>query len=194
MTLRLGWFTTARGAGSRAMYETVSEAIASGALDAEMAVVFCNRDPGEDALTDQFFELARSYGHTLVTRSSVAHRRAAGGARSRPGEALPEWRAEYDRLVAEDLAAHPFDLGVMAGYMLIFTAAFVADRPLLNLHPALPGGPAGTWREVIRALIRGRAAESGVMLHLATAAVDAGPVVATCRYTLHDPHAGPALG
>ena len=187
MTLRLGWFTTARGAGSRALYETVSEAIAGGALDAEMAVVFCNRDPGEDAVTDGFFDLVRSYGHPLVTRSSVAHRRAAGGPRSRSGEALPQWRAQYDGLIAGDLAAHAFDLGVMAGYMLIFTPEFVRDRPLLNLHPALPGGPAGAWREVIRALIRERAAWSGVMLHLATATVDAGPVVAYCRYTLHDP-------
>ena len=80
---------------------------------------------------------------------------------------------------------HPFDLGVLAGYMLIFGPAFVSRHALLNLHPALPDGPAGTWREVIRHLIRSRAAESGVMLHLAIPEVDMGPVVAYCRYALH---------
>src|SRR5690606_28678919 len=61
---------------------------------------------------------------------------------------------------------------------------FVERHPLLNLHPALPSGPVGTWREVIRELIRARAPESGVMVHLAIPEVDAGPVAAYCRYPL----------
>ena len=186
MTLRLGWFTTARGAGSRAMYETVAGAIADGEIDAEIAFVFCNRDPGEDEVTDRFFELVRANRQPLVTRSSVRYRRSVGGRRSRAGAPLPVWRVEYDRLAEQQLAEHPFELGVLAGYMLIFSGEFVARHPLLNLHPALPGGPVGTWREVIRALMRERATESGVMLHLAIAEVDAGPVVAYCRYPLRD--------
>ena len=184
MTLRLGWFTTARGSGSRAMYETVADAIASGQIEAEFAFVFCNRDPGEDETTDGFFELVRANGHPLVTRSSVRYRRSVGGDRSRPGAPLPAWRADYDALVDGDLAEHLFDVGVLAGYMLIFTGGFVERHPLLNLHPALPDGPTGTWREVIRELIRGRATESGVMLHMAIPDVDDGPVVAFCRYSL----------
>ncbi|MSQ41805.1 MAG: phosphoglycerate transporter [Dehalococcoidia bacterium] len=187
MTLRLGWFTTARGEGSRAMYETVAAAIAAGELDAEFAFVFCNRDRGEDGVTDAFFELVRVNAHPLVTRSSVSFRHTAGGERSRFGETLPPWRERYDEQVERALDGRPFDLGVLAGYMLIFTAGFVSRHPLLNLHPALPGGPAGTWREVIRALIRGGARESGVMLHLAIAEVDAGPVVACCRYPIRGP-------
>ena len=187
MTLRLGWFTTARGSGSRAMFEAVVEAIASGALDAEFAVVFCNRERGEAEATDAFFELVTRKGIPLVTRSSVAYRRSAGGERSRPGDPLPPWRIDYDHSVAEALAAHRFDVGVLAGYMLIFGREFVDEHALLNLHPALPEGPAGTWQEVIRALIRQRATESGVMVHLAVAEVDAGPVVAYCRYPLRGP-------
>lgn len=189
MTLNLGWFTTARGAGSRSMFEAVTGAIDTGVLDARITVVFCNREPGEDPVTDQFFALVRERGIPLVTCSSVRFRLAHGGVRSRSGEPLPEWRTAYDRAVAEGLRDYPFDLGVLAGYMLIFGAEFVSSRVLLNLHPALPGGPTGTWREVIRMLIRTRAAESGVMLHLAIAEVDAGPVVAYCRYSLR----GPAL-
>ena len=184
MTLRLGWFTTARGSGSRAMFEAVSEAMGSGALDAEFAVVFCNRERGEAETTDAFFDLVTREGIPLVTRSSVAYRRSVGGERSRPGDPLPPWRIDYDRSVAEALAAHHFDVGVLAGYMLIFGREFVDEHALLNLHPALPEGPAGTWQEVIRTLIRQRATESGVMVHLAVAEVDAGPVVAYCRYPL----------
>jgi len=75
--------------------------------------------------------------------------------------------------------------------MLIFEREFVSQHVILNLHPALPTGPAGTWREVIRHLIRTRAAESGVMMHLAIPEVDAGPVVAYCRYPLDDPELAP---
>src|SRR5690606_5044607 len=55
MTFRFGWFTTARGPGSRGMYEAVAKAIADGRLDAEFAFVFANRERGENPLTDSFF-------------------------------------------------------------------------------------------------------------------------------------------
>lgn len=184
MTLRLGWFTTARGPGSRAMFDAVTRAIAEGAIDARISVVFSNREPGEDPVTDGFFARVRELGIALVTRSSVKFRRTASGELSRPGAPLPDWRIAYDRAVYDALARHRFDLGVMAGYMLIFEREFVARHSLLNLHPALPGGPAGTWQEVIRALIREHALVSGVMLHVAVADVDAGPLVAYTRYPI----------
>lgn len=191
MTLALGWFTTARGPGSRALFEAVVAAIDGGALDARIAVVCCNREPGEDAVTDGFLRRVEELRLPLVARSSVAFRRAHGGARSQPGTPLPPWRDAYDADLDGALRAHPFALGVLAGYMLIFGAAFVARHPLLNLHPALPGGPAGTWREVIRALIRAHARESGVMLHMAIPDVDAGPVASCCRYALDGPALAP---
>lgn len=188
MTLRLGWFTTARGPGSRAMFEAVVAARASGLLSGvEFAVVFCNRDRGEDEVTDEFLDRVESLKIPLVTMSSVAYRRRVGGERSRSGEPLPAWRRDYDHDVDRALEGFPFDLGVLAGYMLIFEREFSRSHPLLNLHPALPEGPIGTWREVIRSLIRTGAAESGVMLHLAIPEVDAGPVAAYCRYPIHGP-------
>ena len=120
----------------------------------------------------------------LVTLSSVRFRREHGGERSRPNEPLPEWREAFDQEVARLVDPHGAEVGVLAGYMLIFTPPFVSRHPILNLHPALPGGPAGTWREVIRHLIRTGADESGAMIHLAIPEVDAGPVAACCRYAI----------
>lgn len=191
MTLRIGWLTTGRGEGSRALYRATRDAITAGALSAELAVLFCNRDAGEAEATDALLDEVRGDGVPVVTRSSVAFRRARSGARSQPGAPLPAWRADYDRAVDLALAPHPFDVGVLAGYMLILTADFVGRHTLLNFHPALPTGPAGTWREVIRELIRSGATESGVMTHLAVAEVDAGPVATFCRYPLRDEELDP---
>ena len=184
MTLRVGWYTTGRGAGSRGMFEAVRNAIRAGTLDAEFAFVFCNREPGEDPATDAFFEIVRAESIPLVTLSSVRFRKEQGGPRSRPGAPLPEWREAYDAEVARLVDAHSAEIGVLAGYMLIFTAPFLRTHRLLNLHPALPGGPTGTWREVIRELIRSGASESGVMAHLAIPEVDMGPVASFCRYDI----------
>jgi phosphoribosylglycinamide formyltransferase-1 len=152
-----------------------------------IAFVFANRDRGEDPVTDEFFAQIDADGIPLIAMSSVAFRKRAGGERSRPGAPLPRWRFEYDEAIAQAIAAHRFDVGVLAGYMLIFTAPFVERFPLLNLHPALPTGPIGTWREVNRELIRTSASESGVMMNLAIPEVDEGPVVGYCRYPITGP-------
>jgi folate-dependent phosphoribosylglycinamide formyltransferase PurN len=55
---------------------------------------------------------------------------------------------------------------------------------MLNLHPAAPGGPTGTWQEVIWQLMKSRAQETGVMMHLVTPELDRGPVVSYCRFSL----------
>ena len=169
------------------MYEAVVDAINDGSLDAAISFVFANRDRGEDAVTDDFFARIDADGIPLIAKSSVRYRRAVGGERSQPGATLPEWRTAFDREIAEAIASYRFDAGVLAGYMLIFTPPFVERFPLLNLHPALPTGPIGTWREVNRALIRKSATESGVMVNLAIPAVDKGPVVGYCRYPIAGP-------
>jgi phosphoribosylglycinamide formyltransferase-1 len=169
------------------MYEEVQNAIADGSLDARISFVFSNRDRNDHPVTDSFFERVAADGIPLYTRSSVAYRKAIGGERSRPDQPLPSWRESYDREVGGLISGHRFDVSVLAGYMLIFTAPFVERFPLLNLHPALPSGPIGTWREVIRELIRTNADETGVMIHLAIPQVDLGPVLAYCRYRIDDP-------
>ena len=184
MTLRIGWFATARGQTSGKLLAGALAAIADGRLDAEVVVVFCNRDPGEDANADAFHEQVRVAGIPLVTLSSRQFRRAAGGQVARKGEPLPEWRRAYDREVMRSLAPHEFDIGVLAGYMLIFGEEAAAKWDLLNLHPAAPGGPKGMWQDVNRQLIAHGADSAGVMIHLATPELDEGPVVTYCKYPI----------
>ena len=191
MTLRVGWFSTGRGEGSRRLLAAAVDAIRRGELDAEIAFVFCNRERGEYEATNGFLDLVALFGIPSLALSSRRFRREQAGALSRPGEPLPSWRTEYDRRVAELLAPHPFDIGVLAGYMLVFTREIVDRYPLLNLHPAQPGGPTGTWQEVIWQLIDSKAERSGVMIHLATEELDRGPPMAYCIYSLRGPDFDP---
>ena len=55
---------------------------------------------------------------------------------------------------------------------------------MINLHPAAPGGPAGTWQEVIWQLIGNEAEETGVMMHMVTPKLDKGPPVAYCTFQI----------
>jgi folate-dependent phosphoribosylglycinamide formyltransferase PurN len=163
------------------------EAITAGRLDAEIAVVFCNRAPGEDENTDALLEQVRASGTPFVTLSSRDFRNRVGGAVARKGEALPSWRRDYDREAMRLLEPYDFDLGVLAGFMLIFGEEAAARWDLLNLHPAAPGGPAGMWQDVIWRLIEQNADRAGVMVHLATPELDGGPVITYCTYSIRGP-------
>ena len=174
--LNIGWFSTGRGEGSRGLLRFVQERIDRGLLDARIQFVFSNRDRGQATGSDRFFDLVDSYDLPLVTRSSARYRRS----RSPSGLSWEELRPEYDRLVLEDLKDYRPDVCVLAGYMLIVSGEMCRRFSLLNLHPALPDGPIGTWQTVTWELIRQRAARTGAMIHLATEELDRGPVVSYC--------------
>ena len=171
MTINLGWFSTGRGEGSLGLLRFVQERILKGEIDARIEFVFSNRDPGEAEGSDRYFQQVRDYGLPLVNFSSRDFRRRAGGA-------FADHREEYDREVMDRLARFKPDLCVLAGYMLIVAGEMCHHYNMLNLHPALPDGPVGTWQEVIWSLIESRADTTGAMVHLVTEDVDRGPVVA----------------
>ena len=184
MTLNVGWYTTAGGSGSKAMFESVIDSINAGVLDAKISFVFVNRELGESTATDKFMDIVEENNIPLVAKSSVNFRKAAGEPISRNKDQLPPWRYRFDREILDLTEQYPADIGVMAGYMLIFTGSFVEKRLLLNLHPALPSGPIGTWQDVIHELMRSNVRTSGVMAHLAVPEVDRGPPVTFCSYPL----------
>ena len=168
--LSLGWFSTGRGPGSLGLLKHVQGLIAAGLLDARIEFVFTNRAPGEAEGSDRFLRQVRDYGLPLVYHSSRRARRALGGP-------LSEHRGEYDRQVMSRLDGFAPDVCVLAGYMLIVGAEMCRRYDMLNLHPALPTGPVGTWQEVIWQLIEARSDATGAMVHLVTEEVDRGPVV-----------------
>jgi len=129
---------------------------------------------GESPETDIFMEQVRGYGLPLLCLSRREFNKQYPSAP----------RSQYDAQVMKLIEPRPADAIVLAGYMLVASAELCRRYPLVNLHPALPGGPAGTWQEVIWKLIDRRVAESGVMIHLATPDLDEGPVIAYCRYSL----------
>ena len=186
--LRIGWFSTGRGEGSRGLLRFVYERLAD--IDARIEFVFSNRAPGEAEGSDEYFRLVREYALPLITHSSSTFRRRRGGR-------FADHRAEYDAEVMGLLAGYRPDVCVLAGYMLIASGELCRAYPLLNLHPALPDGPIGTWQEVVWQLIEQRAPRTGAMMHLATEVVDRGPVVSYVTVPLDTPEMEPhwlALG
>ena len=182
--LRIGWFATGRSEGSQKLLRAAVDAIRERRLDAQIAFVFSNRERGQARATDEFFGQVESYGIPLLTLSDRRYRREQGGAIARSGEPLPAWRTAYDREVAELIAPYAFDIGMLAGYYLITTAPLYESQPLLNLHPAAPGQPAGTWQEVTWQLIDERPEHGGVRIHLVSGELDAGAIVTYCTYPL----------
>ena len=86
-------------------------------------------------------------------------------------------REDFDRELAERVAAHSVDLVVGAGYMRVLSPTFLERFPaVLNVHPSLLPEFRGL-RAVERALEAG-VAETGVTVHFMVEEVDAGPVVA----------------
>lgn len=183
--LKIGWFSSGGGKGSRNLLTAVANAIEQSSLNAQLSFVFCSRDTGEAPETDMFFELIDSYGIPLETLSYRDFKKAHGASpQEAAGEQLPGWRLDYDRQVMFLLEKYPVDICVLAGYMLVVGPEMCQKYAMLNLHPAQPGGPVGTWREVIWKLIDQKAERSGVMMHLVTPELDKGPVVTYCTYPI----------
>jgi folate-dependent phosphoribosylglycinamide formyltransferase PurN len=68
--------------------------------------------------------------------------------------------------------------------MLVATDVLCDRFDMLNLHPAAPDGPPGTWQGVIWWLMEEGIDHSGVRMHLATTELDMGPPVAYCTYPI----------
>lgn len=55
---RLAWFSTGRDKAARDLLQAVTDAIKNGNINAEIALVFSNREPGEAEESNRFFKLA----------------------------------------------------------------------------------------------------------------------------------------
>ena len=87
-------------------------------------------------------------------------------------------RKDHEKLLVSILKDQKVDLVVLAGYMRIFTPYFInAFRGrILNIHPSLL--PAFKGAHAIRDAFKAGVRETGVSVHMVTAALDAGRVLA----------------
>jgi len=190
---RIGWFSSGRDEAARELLQVVFDEIRNGAIEGRISFVFVTRDRGERAESDKFIEFAEGLGLKVIClshrRFEPELRKAALKEYKELGEDSPlmlDWRRKYDAQVMAKLANYQPDLIVLAGYMLITSPEICYEYKMINLHPALPGGPKGTWQEVVWQLMEERAQKTGVMMHLVTPELDAGPAIAFCEFSISD--------
>jgi folate-dependent phosphoribosylglycinamide formyltransferase PurN len=184
---KIGWFSTGRGPGSRNLLTIALKNIDDGIINARISFVFCSREQGEAEGSDLYLKTVKDHGLDLISFSSRTFKpemRKKG--KERP-EMMRQWRIEYDREIMSRLQRYQSDINVLAGYMLIVGEEICEKYTMINLHPAAPDGPAGTWPEVIWELMEKRASQSGVMIHLVTKELDKGPPITFCTFPIRDP-------
>lgn len=152
--------------GSGSNLQAMIDAVQEGRLKARIAVVVSNRKAA--------YGLERAEKAGIPTRYHPL----------KPYRDAGKERAEYDADLAVILAEYAPDWVVLAGWMHIFTDAFLRHYPqrIVNLHPALPGQFPGSHAidDALAAFERGEVAHTGVMLHLVPdERVDEGPALAT---------------
>ena len=173
--MNIGWFSTGRDEAACQLLQAVQDKSYSGDINGKIGFVFSNREPGESKESDLFFKLVRSYNIPLIR---LSHKKFKTDREEK------EWRIKYDREVHKKIEPFAPDLCVLAGYMLIVSEELCQKYDMINLHPAHPGGPTGSWQEVIWALIQNKAATTGAMMHLVTPELDRGPVISYCLFSI----------
>ena len=141
--------------------QALMDAIAEGDLDAEIVLVLSNRP--------------KAFGIIRAQQAGIS-------TKILPFNKKEQSRAAYDQQVADVIAGVSAELIVLAGWMHILSAEFLARFPqqVINLHPALPGQFAGTHaiERAFAGFEAGELSESGCMVHYVVPEVDAGPVIA----------------
>jgi phosphoribosylglycinamide formyltransferase 1 len=148
--VRLGILISGRGSN----FEAISNNIARGKLDAEIAIVIGNRAsaPG--------LEIARERGIPIRIIPSLGMDREA-----------------YDKLLIDELRTHEVELVCLAGFMRLLSANFVRAFPnrVLNIHPSLL--PAFPGLDAQRQALEHGVKITGCTVHFVDEFLDSGPIV-----------------
>jgi phosphoribosylglycinamide formyltransferase 1 len=140
------------GRGSN--FEAIADNVASGSLEADIAVVISNRPEARGLL------VGRERGiHSVALASRGMDREA------------------YDRALIDELRKYDADLICLAGYMRMLSAGFVRQFPnrVLNIHPSLL--PAFPGLDAQRQALEYGVKISGCTVHFVDEYLDAGPVL-----------------
>ena len=151
MNRRLGVLISGRGSN----LQSLIDAIASGQLNATIAVVISNIENAAG------LERARTAGIEAVV---LSHRGWAS-------------RDDYDRALVRELQSRDVSVVCLAGFMRIVGTPLIEAYPnaIMNIHPALlPSFPGVDAQQ--QAIDHG-VKVSGVTVHLVTVELDGGPIV-----------------
>lgn len=153
--LRLGVLASGRGSNLQA----IIDAIETGSLPAQIAVVVSNRREA------QALARARKHGATEVFLDP------------KPFLGRPDTREAYDRALLDILQKYEVELVLLAGYMKIVTTVLVGAFPnrMMNIHPALL--PAFPGLDVQKKALEHGVKISGCTVHFVTEGVDEGPII-----------------
>jgi len=135
--------------------QALIDAIASGGLNATIAVVISNRQDAGG------LERARAAGIEAIV---ISHRDFGS-------------RDDYDRALARELRARDVGVVCLAGFMRLVGTELIDVFPsrILNIHPSLL--PAFPGLDAQQQAIEHGVRVSGVTVHLVTAELDGGPIV-----------------
>jgi phosphoribosylglycinamide formyltransferase-1 len=141
------------GRGSN--FKNIHDAILAGKINAEIALVFSNRDeaPGLQIARDRNLE-------TLYLNPK-----------------LYATREEYDREIIKEVGKRAVDLICLAGYMKVLTPLFCREfrHRIMNIHPALL--PSFPGLHVQQKALDWGVKFSGATVHFVAEEVDMGPII-----------------
>jgi phosphoribosylglycinamide formyltransferase 1 len=156
---RLGILISGRGSN----FEAIADSVASGRLDATIAVVLSNRPEAR--------------GLETATRRGI------------PAVCLPSKgldREVYDRMVIEELRGRQVDLVCLAGFMRLLSASLIREFPrrILNIHPSLL--PAFPGLDAQYQALEHGVKLTGCTVHFVDEALDAGPILIQAAVPVRD--------
>ncbi len=176
--MKIGWFTTGRDEEAKKLLEVALRNIRNRVLDIDIQFVFMNREKGESIESDRFIEYAQKESLRVINLSSKNFK---PDLREKD---LLKWRDEYHDAVWSLISPYSVELSLLAGYMLIVGKALIKRHTMLNLHPAIPGGPKGTWQDVIWSHIKNNDDYAGAQIHIVTEILDEGPPITFCKFNI----------
>jgi len=147
---RLGILLSGRGSN----FEAIANAVASGEIGAEIAVVIANRPEARG------LEIARQRGLNAI---------------SIPSKGLD--REVYDRMLLAELHRQQVDVVLLAGFMRLLGASFIRQFPnrILNIHPSLL--PAFPGLDAQHQALEHGVRITGCTVHFVDEYLDAGPII-----------------
>ena len=149
------------GRGSN--FEAIADSVASGQIDATIAMVLSNR--------------TEARGLETAARRGI------------PAVCLPSKgldRQVYDSLVIEELRRRQVDLVCLAGFMRLLSASLIREFPrrILNIHPSLL--PAFPGLDAQYQALEHGVKLTGCTVHFVDEALDAGPILIQAAVPVRD--------